>query len=72
MADKMKLANNLIQIQAGQSVSDFLADINDNFEKIPIITNAPHTIHVSTQAPSNEQGDNGDIWIVYEQPEGEE
>lgn len=67
--------NNFTEITAGQTVTDFLSQINNNFEKAqPTINNAPHTIFVKTSSPNDvenqedaENAVNGDIWIQYEQ-----
>lgn len=69
MADeKEKLENGLYKIVAGQSVENFLNDINENFKKVQLqIKGSPNEITFSTSPPaSDEIGKNGDIWIVYE------
>ena len=68
MADtkKNKLDNDLIQIQAGQTVENFLKDINDNFKQVQtVIEGAPKKITISKDTPVG--GQHGDIWIVYEE-----
>ena len=62
------LENGLTRIEAGKTVKNFLNDINDNFSKVqPKIENAPDKIHISTDIPADNLGQNGDIWIVYEE-----
>ena len=64
--------NTLKTIQAGKSVSDFLADINYNFETIDencktMNSQKQKTITISKNAPISTDGVDGDIWIVYEE-----
>ena len=62
MAEKQTLDNGLIEIQAGQTVENFLKDINDNFKQIQITINgAPKNITISKDGPAG--GLSGDIWI---------
>ena len=68
MAEKKTLDNGLIEIQAGQTVENFLKDINDNFKQIQITINgAPKNITVSKDGPIDGNGLHGDIWIQYEE-----
>lgn len=63
--DEILLKKGLTKIQAGQTVENFLNDINDNFAKIQTtIEGAPTKITISEDAPVG--GQHGDIWIVYE------
>lgn len=65
--EKLKLSNGLIEIEAGQTVSNFLKDLNDNFENVQVkIKNAPKSITISDAEPVDGEGNPGDIWIVYE------
>jgi hypothetical protein len=48
--------NSFVEIQAGQTVKNFLTAINGNFAQTKKIT-------ISQEAPSG--GNDGDIWIQY-------
>lgn len=64
--DEILLEKGLTKIQAGQTVENFLNDINDNFAKMQTtIEGAPTTITISKDTPVG--GQHGDIWIVYEE-----
>lgn len=69
MADKKTTFDNgLIQIEAGQTVENFLQDINNNFSQVPKkIEGAPTTITFSLESPKDGNGVPGDIWIQYEE-----
>lgn len=61
------LTNGLKKITAGQTVGEFLNDLNYNFENVQVkIENAPKSITISDVEPVDGQGKPGDIWIVYE------
>lgn len=50
------------------TVELFLENINDNFTKIENDENIKRAITFSTSEPNAQTaGNNGDIWIVYEQ-----
>ena len=66
---KEKLENGLYKIEAGETVADFLECINYNFDKIKSWSDQKQkTITIRTNAPDPEDGEDGDICIVYEAP----
>ena len=56
----------LVEISTG-TVEDFLTAINSNFDTIQKDPNITRMITFSKNLPSG--GNNGDIWIVYEDNE---
>ena len=85
MAQERNLTINLTdditlqEVVANQPVTDFLKQINDNFEYIVsainilqeeisnLKNNKQDKIIISTNSPLGSDGNNGDIWIVYEE-----
>lgn len=71
---QLENTESLEEIMANQPVTDFLQQINSNFEKIVKQINYIYDelqtkqkmITVSTDSPSSEDGNDGDIWITYE------
>ena len=77
---KINLTNTTLEeVIANQQVTAFLKQINDNFENIVSAINAlqgevsnlqnnkQDKITISNASPSESDGNNGDIWIVYEE-----
>lgn len=57
----------LTEITGGKTVTNFLDDLNENFDRIKNDANVSRTITFSTNEPNAQTaGKNGDIWIVYE------
>lgn len=69
----------LEEVVANQKVTTFLGQINNNFKKIVsaintlqgeisnLKNNKQDKITISTNSPLGSDGNNGDIWIVYEE-----
>lgn len=69
----------LEEVVANQKVTTFLGQINNNFKKIVsaintlqrevsnLQNNKQDKITISNESPSESDGNNGDIWIVYEE-----
>ena len=69
----------LEEVVANQKVTTFLGQINNNFKKIVsaintlqgevsnLQNNKQDKITISTNSPLGSDGNNGDIWIVYEE-----
>lgn len=66
----MSEERNFVTVTAGQTVENFLSQINDNFDNAQFkIDGAPSKIFFRTESPDSDSGVNGDIWIQYEEPE---
>ena len=77
---KINLTNiTLEEVVANQKVTEFLKQINNNFENIVsaintlqeeisnLKNNKQDKITISTNSPLGSDGNDGDIWIVYEE-----